>query len=56
LLSENGRHLAMMPHPERCIFKWQIPWLSAECENSLDHYTPWILMFTSAYEWCENIR
>ena len=25
--SENGRHLAMMPHPERCFQKWQIPYL-----------------------------
>jgi len=23
--SENGRHLAMMPHPERCFLKWQWP-------------------------------
>nr|MDA3890308.1 phosphoribosylformylglycinamidine synthase subunit PurQ [Salinivirgaceae bacterium] len=23
MCSENGRHLAMMPHPERAIFPWQ---------------------------------
>lgn len=26
LCSENGRHLAMMPHPERCFLTWQLPW------------------------------
>jgi hypothetical protein len=26
LTSENGRHLAMMPHPERCFLTWQLPW------------------------------
>ncbi len=26
LCSENGRHLAMMPHPERAFLTWQLPW------------------------------
>lgn len=26
-MSEDGRHLAIMPHPERGIFLWQWPWL-----------------------------
>lgn len=24
LCSEDGRHLAVMPHPERCFLKWQV--------------------------------
>ena len=24
LCSPDGRHLAMMPHPERCFLKWQV--------------------------------
>ena len=31
----NGRHLAMMPHPERSYLKWQIPWLS---NNNLETF------------------
>jgi phosphoribosylformylglycinamidine synthase len=48
--SENGRHLAMMPHPERCFLKWQVPYephLSRETQ-----YYPWFKMFINAYEWC----
>jgi hypothetical protein len=26
LCSHDGRHLAMMPHPERCFLTWQQPW------------------------------
>jgi len=25
--SEDGRHLCMMPHPERCVMGWQWPWM-----------------------------
>ena len=27
LCSPDGRHLAMMPHPERSFLKWQLPWM-----------------------------
>ena len=27
LCSDDGRHLAMMPHPERCFVSWQWPWM-----------------------------
>ena len=30
LCSKDGRHLAMMPHPERCFVLWQWPWLPEE--------------------------
>ncbi len=29
LCSPDGRHLAMMPHPERCFLMWQNPWCAA---------------------------
>ena len=52
IVSENGRHLAMMPHPERCVLKNQLPWIPDDIK--LVKYTPWILMFRNAYEWCLN--
>ncbi|KAL5220044.1 hypothetical protein ABZP36_024757 [Zizania latifolia] len=30
LCSPDGRHLAMMPHPERCFMMWQYPWYPKE--------------------------
>ena len=49
ICSENGRHLAMMPHPERCVLKWQLPW---KPDNYKGKFTPWILIFCNAYNWC----
>ena len=49
--SLNGRHLAMMPHPERCFKKWQLPYL----DNYQDIITsPWVKMFDNIYRWCDN--
>ena len=53
-ISENGRHFAIMPHPERCILKTQMPWIPENIEDKLNKYTPWILMFRNAYKWCAN--
>jgi phosphoribosylformylglycinamidine synthase len=52
IVSKNGRHFAMMPHPERCIFKWQMPWVENTYSKKLKKYMPWILMFKNAYDWC----
>ncbi|MEI7452539.1 MAG: phosphoribosylformylglycinamidine synthase [Candidatus Falkowbacteria bacterium] len=50
LCDSTGRHLAMMPHPERTFLKWQWPyWPSAWKEEDL---SPWSKMFQNAYEWC----
>ena len=50
LCSEDGRHLIMMPHPERTFLTWQVPYVpEAWRENK---YYPWMLMFKNAYEWC----
>jgi phosphoribosylformylglycinamidine synthase len=48
VVSENGRHLAMMPHPERTIFGWQLP-IKYEYK-----YTPWFFMFRNLLEWCTS--
>tara|TARA_B110000114_G_scaffold93959_1_gene99039 strand:- start:31 stop:1761 length:1731 start_codon:yes stop_codon:yes gene_type:complete len=54
IVSENGRHLAMMPHPERCVLKNQMSWIPEDISEKLNKYTPWILMFRNAYLWCVN--
>ena len=45
-LSSNGRHLAIMPHPERTILNWQVP------HQHGYNYTPWFIMFKNLYDWC----
>ena len=55
LCSPDGRHLAMMPHPERAVLTWQWGWLPEELKNSLNA-SPWIKMFQNARAWCENIK
>ncbi|PKL72554.1 phosphoribosylformylglycinamidine synthase [Candidatus Kuenenbacteria bacterium HGW-Kuenenbacteria-1] len=53
LCSENGRHLAMMPHPERAFLKSQWPWMSEKMKKELKA-SPWLKMFQNAYEWCKK--
>jgi phosphoribosylformylglycinamidine synthase len=50
LCSPDGRHLAMMPHPERTFLTWQAHWLP-ESMKSLP-VSPWLRMFQNAYRWC----
>lgn len=56
MCSADGRHLAMMPHPERCFLQWQTPWLSPEVAAALPTEgllsSPWLRLFTNAYDWC----
>ena len=47
--SPDGRHLAMMPHPERCLRPWNWPWYPREKRHDAD--TPWLDMFINAYNW-----
>lgn len=49
--SSNGRHLAMMPHPERCVLPWQWAWMPEEWKSAMT-VSPWLKMFTNAYDWC----
>lgn len=51
LCSPDGRHLAMMPHPERTFMKWQWPWMPAEWQTGLAA-SPWLRLFQNAYHWC----
>jgi len=53
LCSPDGRHLALMPHPERTFLKWQWPWMPEEWMNT-HHASPWLKMFQNAHEWCSN--
>lgn len=51
LCSEDGRHLAMMPHLERAIFPWQCAAYPRAHRN--DEVTPWIDAFVNARRWIE---
>ena len=48
--SKDGRHLAMMPHPERCTLGWQWPWAPRGLRASLTP-SPWMRMFRNAAAW-----
>ncbi len=50
--SSDGRHLAMMPHPERCLRPWN--WAHYPAELRTQEITPWIEMFINARKWCSN--
>lgn len=52
LCSVDGRHLAMMPHPERCTQMWQWPYVSPTFECNASQRSPWQIMFDNAYLWC----
>ncbi|MDX9834910.1 MAG: phosphoribosylformylglycinamidine synthase [Desulfobulbus sp.] len=52
LCSPDGRHLALMPHPERTFLTWQAPWLP-DTMHQLPA-SPWLRMFQNAYEWCQQ--
>ena len=70
--SPDGRHLAMMPHPERSFLKWQLPYspekipnldISSKCcwnkfnkNKELIIVSPWFMMFCNAVQWCSNIK
>ncbi len=50
LCSADGRHLAIMPHPERVFLPWQAHYLPPEMADI--QVSPWLKMFQNAYEWC----
>lgn len=52
LNSPDGRHLAMMPHPERCVFPWQCAYYPEERKN--EDVSPWIQAFVNARKWVEK--
>lgn len=50
--SRDGRHLAMMPHPERSVFPWQNAWYPHA--HRKHEVTPWMEAFTNAREWLKE--
>ncbi|NIM51490.1 MAG: phosphoribosylformylglycinamidine synthase, partial [Gemmatimonadales bacterium] len=53
LCSPDGRHLVMMPHPERAFLTWQWGWMPEEWKRTLEA-SPWLKMFQNAREWCQR--
>jgi phosphoribosylformylglycinamidine synthase len=53
MCSPDGRHLAMMPHPERTFLKWQWAYMPEDWKRNLKA-SPWLKMFQNALEWCEE--
>jgi len=56
LCSPCGRHLAMMPHPERCFLGWQVPWSGAESGIKKDGPGPWLRLFQNAAAFCARVN
>ena len=52
LCSPDGRHLALMPHPERAFLPWQLHYLPQSMKDI--KVSPWMKMFQNAYAWCMN--
>jgi len=51
LVSEDGRHLVMMPHLERSTYPWN--WAHYPTDRK-DQVSPWTLVFENAYQWLDN--
>jgi len=55
ICSKDGRHLAMMPHPERAILPWQ--WATYVPGRKNEEVTPWMEAFVNARNWiAEKIK
>jgi len=57
LCSSDGRHLAMMPHPERVtIWPWQWPYTPQAWSEGPSRLkaSPWLRMFQNARVWCDK--
>ncbi|XP_042875001.1 phosphoribosylformylglycinamidine synthase-like [Penaeus japonicus] len=55
-----GRHLALMPHPERCVITWQWPHLAPPLVTKPGEQSrltaPWAKLFQNAFDWCLENR
>jgi phosphoribosylformylglycinamidine synthase len=49
LCSDNGRHLAIMPHIERSLYPWNWPYYPQNRDS--DSISPWIEAFVNARSW-----
>ena len=52
ICSNDGRHLAMMPHLERTFLPWQ--WAHYPEKHKDDEVSPWIEAFVNARKWVEE--
>ena len=52
ICSEDGRHLAIMPHLERSIYPWN--WAHYPDDRKSDEVSPWIEAFVNARKWIEK--
>lgn len=52
LCTEDGRHLALMPHPERAFLLWQWQWMPERWKKL--KASPWLRLFQNARFWCDN--
>ena len=53
LCSPDGRHFAIMPHPERTCRKWNWAWMPEDMKKMLQ-VSPWLKMFQNARTWCDG--
>ncbi|KAE9556208.1 hypothetical protein FO519_000547 [Halicephalobus sp. NKZ332] len=52
ICSDDGRHLAMMSHPDRSFLSWQWPnYPDYLKQGSSSNFSPWIKLFRNAYDW-----
>jgi phosphoribosylformylglycinamidine synthase len=57
LCSSDGRHMAVMPHPERVtVWPWQWPYAPQEWMEGPSRLksSPWLRMFQNAHAWCNT--
>lgn len=52
LCSKDGRHLVIMPHPERSLFPWQNA--HYPFDRRKDDFTPWMEAFVNARKWVKK--
>jgi len=53
LCSADGRHLGLMPHPERCFRLFSIPWMPEQWKQELKA-SPWMRIFQNARKFCDK--
>lgn len=54
MVSNDGRHLVIMPHLERSLFPWQCAYYPFERRK--DDFTPWMEAFVNAREWIKATK
>ncbi len=54
IASADGRHVAIMPHPERTMFPWQCAWYPRARRNQ--DVTPWFEAMVNARRWVDEHR